>query len=124
MKKEIFIRELGIDFNADRNENEKRLTIGEHNGEEWIRNPKSIILNQSNKSAPIGQSESERQKSDNLIGQFSSIFLNSNAEISLSCYLKLKIEIEEIHWNGSNALKTLIFRFVTWLTAVVPKIGF
>ena len=45
-KKEIFIRDLTIDFNADRNQNEKRFTIGEHNGEEWVRKPKSIILNQ------------------------------------------------------------------------------
>ena len=49
-KKEIFIRDLTIDFNADRNQNEKRFTIGEHNGEEWVRKPKSIILNQARES--------------------------------------------------------------------------
>ena len=49
-KKEIFIRDLTIDFNADRNQNEKRFTIGEHNGEEWVRKPKSIILNQVRES--------------------------------------------------------------------------
>ena len=50
-KKEIFIRDLTIDFNADRNQNEKRFTIGEHNGEEWVRKPKSIILNQARESS-------------------------------------------------------------------------
>ena len=49
-KKEIFIRDLTIDFNADRNQNEKRFTIGEHNGQEWVRKPKSIILNQVRES--------------------------------------------------------------------------
>ena len=50
-KKEIFIRDLTIDFNADRNQNEKQFTIGEHNGEEWVRKPKSIILNQARESS-------------------------------------------------------------------------
>ena len=38
-KKKILIRDLTIDFNADRNQNEKQFTIGEHNGEEWVRKP-------------------------------------------------------------------------------------
>ena len=59
-KKEIFIRDLTIDFNADRNQNEKRFTIGEHNGEEWVRKPKSIILNQARESSSTERSMMDR----------------------------------------------------------------
>ena len=49
--------------------------------------------------------------SDSPVGEFSSILLNSNAEMSLTCYLKLKIEIEEMNWVGANAQKSLMFRY-------------
>ena len=56
--------------------------------------------------------------SDSPVGEFSSILLNSNAEMSITCYLKLKIEIEEMHWVGPNAQKSLMFRFVPCSTRV------
>ena len=128
IKKEIFIRDLTIDFNADRNQNEKRFTIGEHNGEEWVRKPKSIILNQARESSSdfvdfrphelaIVRSNDlqkvNKSSSDSPVGEFSSILLNSNAEMSITCYLKLKIEIEEMNWIGASAEKSLMFRY--WL---------
>ena len=130
-KKEIFIRDLTIDFNADRNQNEKRFTIGEHNGEEWVRKPKSIILNQARESwpdlyssersirmtsrrrGPMISKKVNKGSSDSPVGEFSSILLNSNAEMSITCYLKLKIEIEEMNWVGASAQKSLMFRY--WL---------
>ena len=44
------------------------------------------------------------------VSEFSSILLNSSAEMSITCYLKLKIEIEEMNWVGANAQKSLMFR--------------
>ena len=125
-KKEIFIRDLTIDFNADRNQNEKRFTIGEHNGQEWVRKPKSIILNQVRESRTDHQRPSakfptvrgslipekaNKGSTDSPVGEFSSILLNSNAEMSITCYLKLKIEIEEMNWVGASAQKSLMFRY-------------
>ena len=33
-----------------------------------------------------------------------------NAEMSITCYLKLEIEIEEMNWVGVSAQKSLMFR--------------
>ena len=49
--------------------------------------------------------------SDSPVSEFSSILLNSNAEMSITCYLKLKIEIEEMNWVGASAQKSLMFRY-------------
>ena len=54
-----------------------------------------------------------KASSDSPVGEFSSILLNSNAEMSITCYLKLKIEIEEMNWVGASAQKSLMFRY--WL---------
>ena len=34
-----------------------------------------------------------------------------NAEMSITCYLKLEIEIEEMNWVGVSAQKSLMFRY-------------
>ena len=67
----------------------------------------------SRRCGPMISKKVNKGSSDSPVGEFSSILLNSNAEMSITCYLKLKIEIEEMNWVGASAQKSLMFRY--WL---------
>ena len=94
-KRQCFLSDFVLDYNGVENHSEKRITIGEHNGQFWVLSPKSLIVDCKN----IPSADSS----------FKSIILQSNAELDLQVYLKLRIEVEEITWNGVNAQKRVIF---------------
>ena len=96
-KRQLFLSDFLLDFNGINNDIEKRLTIGEHNGEKWVNAPISVIL-QPVKGNISGSSV------------MNTIILRSDSEIELIGYLKLRIEVSEVKWTANlTAQKCLIF---------------
>merc|ERR1712062_902174 len=96
-RRQLFLSDFLLDFNGINNDIEKRLTIGEHNGEKWVNAPISVIL-QPVKGNISGSSV------------MNTIILRSGSEIELIGYLKLRIEVSEVKWTANlTAQKCLIF---------------
>ena len=79
-KRHINIDDVVIEFNSPKNETEKRLVIGEHNGERWLGTPQTTIMQ-------------FLKRSDTTVLRAETL--------KLAVYLKVKIELEEIIWTGN-----------------------